>query len=115
MKKFSTTSPQEKYGLILLDREKHLDEPLPIFCKKHGISPWSYYYWKKRLGKLLACSVLPKKFIPVTLEQSAQNFIDKPRYTFRFSNGATLLISEKMDLLDLSQLVLTVAGSGIQT
>jgi len=110
MKIVSTISPQEKYASILKDREKHPDEAIAIFCKKHGISLWSYYYWKKRLGKFQICSSLQKKFIPVTLEQPAQNCIDKPLYTFRFPNGTALLISEKMDPSDLSRLALTVAG-----
>jgi hypothetical protein len=109
MKKLSTISSQEKYALILQDREKHIDEPMTIFCKKHGISLWTYYYWKKRLGKFQDRSLSPKKFTPVTLEQPAQTAFGKPYYSFRFPNGAALLISEKMDPVDLSRLMLTVA------
>jgi hypothetical protein len=39
------------YRTLLRKRTLDSSVPLERFCRKHGISPWTFYYWKRRLGE----------------------------------------------------------------
>ena len=59
---------RKKYTRILKQRERTPDIPLDVFCRKHGISLWTYYYWKKRLaGNLSTQVVRTEPFVPVVI------------------------------------------------
>ena len=57
-----------KYARILREREQAPEVPLDRFCRKHGISLWTYYHWKKRLADSRP-ALMPGPFGPVLMEQ----------------------------------------------
>jgi hypothetical protein len=64
---------REKYARILKQREQAPEIPLDSFCRKRGISLWTYYHWKKRLADTLRTPVLrTEPFVPVAMERLEQ-------------------------------------------
>jgi hypothetical protein len=65
--------------------------PLEHFCHKHGISPWTYYYWKKKLGfqdtAQRKLQLGRKAFLPVSLSplRDAAGFTE-----IRFREGTSI-------------------------
>jgi hypothetical protein len=64
-------SLRAKYTRILREREQTPDIPLDRFCRKHGISLWTYYHWKKRLADNRP-ALRPTPFVPVVMERLEQ-------------------------------------------
>jgi len=57
-----------KYARILRKREQAPEVPLDRFCRKHGISLWTYYHWKKRLAATPSTQVVrTNSFVPVVM------------------------------------------------
>jgi hypothetical protein len=109
MKK-SDQAIRSKYSAILRDREKDYNKPVAAYCKKHGISPSTYWRWKKLL-RLPARRNPPRgNFIPLTVAQPSPPAVDSSRhsYDFRFPNGATLKISGTVDSAGLSEIIRSV-------
>ena len=64
---------REKYTRILKQREQAPEVSLNRFCRRHGISVWTYYYWKKRLADIATTQVLrTEPFVPVVMERLEQ-------------------------------------------
>lgn len=83
------TGLREKYARILKQREQSPEVPLERFCRRHGISPWTYYYWKKRLEDTLTTQVMrPKPFVPVVMERL--DLESGPWAEVRYPNGILL-------------------------
>jgi|SRR5271157_3585241 len=62
-----------KYTRILREREQAPEVPLDRFCRKHGISLWTYYHWKKRLADTPASQIVrTEPFVPVVMGRMAQ-------------------------------------------
>jgi hypothetical protein len=64
---------REHYKRLIELRQQRPDEPLSQFCRTHGISTWTYYFWRKKL-----CSDTPARveramapFIPVRIQSAA--------------------------------------------
>jgi hypothetical protein len=48
------------YRRLLSLREHNPGETVAVFCRRHGISAWTYYQWRKRLsGGQVAPAVRP--------------------------------------------------------
>jgi transposase-like protein len=104
-----------KYALILRDREKHTDQTVDEFCRVHGIAPWTYYYWKRRLRQAPGpeSTTLPvKKFLPIhVMRPPSPELRDfSPGCEIGFSNGMTMHFSGKMQLEDVSHIIRTVSS-----
>jgi hypothetical protein len=82
-------SLEVKYTRILRGREKTPDIPLERFCRKHGISLWTYYHWKKRLAADSSTEVMrTEPFVPVVMgriEQANGAWVE-----VRYPNGILL-------------------------
>jgi hypothetical protein len=66
-------SLEAKYTRILREREQMPDIRLDRFCRKHGISLWTYYHWKKRLAANPSTQVVrTEPFVPVVMNRLEQ-------------------------------------------
>jgi hypothetical protein len=85
--------------------------PLEHFCRKHGISPWTYYYWKKRLGlqdtALRNQPPVRKAFLPVSISpiHDASGFTE-----IRFREGTSIRFPGGFDK-DLFRAIIEVLSS----
>jgi hypothetical protein len=87
------------YRTLLQERSRDTSVPLARFCRKHGIGPWTYYYWKKRLGHK---DTVHKKqeppastsFVPVSIIPAHK---DQPYMDVRLREGAVIRISGGYD------------------
>jgi len=62
-----------KYARILREREQVPEVPLDRFCRKHSISLWTYYHWKKRLAAAPSSQVIrTASFVPVVMGRLEQ-------------------------------------------
>ncbi len=108
-----TEQLKAKYGLILREREKHGDQSVEDFCNRHGITPWRYYYWKKRLRKAADNFPPLRKVVPLQLTPSSRvcandgSVIDSE---IKFSNGTMMRISGTIQREDFLALIETVAA-----
>ena len=81
-----------KYTRILKQRERRHEVPLDRFCRQHGISLWTYYYWKKRLTDTPTTQVLRAgPFVPVVMRRLEQE--SGPWAEIRYPNGILLRCS----------------------
>ena len=111
-----STEQQARYIRILKERERHTDQTVDEFCRNHGITPWSYYYWKRRLSQAPACdraSLPENKFLPVRIMPSVAttgngNTIIK--YEMEFPNGITLRLSGSLQREDHVAVIGAVGG-----
>ena len=57
----------KRYKRLMDLRSRQQEIPLPDFCRKNGISTWSYYFWRKKLAALNGKSYPPatEPFVPV--------------------------------------------------
>ena len=98
-----------KYEAIIRNRETQSELSVEAFCKKHEITPYTYFYWNKklRIGRNRFSS--RAKFIPVTIKNLPQQNRVQTNYEFRFTNGAVLSVSDELENEKLSVLIRTVA------
>jgi transposase-like protein len=87
------------YRTVLQERSRDPSVPLARFCRKHGISPWTYYYWKRRLGHkdtVLRKRKLPAgtSFVPVSVIRA---HTDQPYMEVRLREGTVIRISGGYD------------------
>ena len=83
------TALRAKYALLLKQREQAPEVPLERFCRKHEISLWTYYHWKKRLGDIATTPVLrTEPFVPVVMERREPESIAWAE--IRYPNGISL-------------------------
>jgi len=101
-----------KYSAIIRERDKKGDQPVSVLCNKHGITPATFYRWKKILSSLppAPCRDFPQEsFIPITAAQPLPSaFTSSPLYDFRFPNGAALRISGALAYASLSEIIRSV-------
>ena len=60
------------YRKLLKERTRDPLVPLDRFCRRHGISLWTYYHWEKRLGYTDAAfqkvtTPVQQAFVPVSV------------------------------------------------
>jgi hypothetical protein len=60
------------YRRLLQERTRDPSVPLERFCRRHSISLWTYYHWKKRLGFEDAAfkkvtAPIQRAFVPVSV------------------------------------------------
>jgi hypothetical protein len=102
-------SLQKKYAIVFKDREKHPKQSVESFCKSHGITPWCFYYWRKRL---LSIRPIPRdQFVPVSMFSSAVQRGESERYAIRFPSGVTLGISGSFDRTQVTELIDILRGA----
>jgi hypothetical protein len=110
----TTEKLQAKYSLILREREKHSDQTVEDFCKRHGTTPWTYYYWKKKLGKISDSSPSPRSFLPVQVMPPSPIFTSGGSsaldYELRFPNGCMMRLSGTLSREDIAAVIHTVAA-----
>jgi len=100
-----------KYGMILQEREKHGDQSVEDFCKRYGISAWTFYYWKKRLRRASDCPLPIKRFVPIQVMPSRSSSRDTVNdYEIRFPNGYAMRISGAMPREDISFIMRKIAA-----
>jgi hypothetical protein len=68
--KLSGKTREEFYRTVVANRDLNPTIPLSSFCRKNGISAWSFYRWRKKLLKSLSATttvapVVHKSFVPV--------------------------------------------------
>jgi len=96
---------RRKYAAIIQERQKHPGQSVETFCRAHGITPWRYYYWRKRL-KAKANPLIPREqFVPVNILPSPVCHGATQRYAIRFPSGVTLGISGDFDRNHVVELV----------
>jgi hypothetical protein len=111
-----STEQQARYARILKDRERHNDQTVDEFCRIQGITPWIYYYWKRRLAGTPARAVasLPEKgFLPVRILPSSSivgNVEPAITYEMEFPNGIRLRLSGALQVADHSAVIGAVGG-----
>ena len=111
-----TADQHARYTRILKERERHTDQTVDEFCSEQGITPWIYYYWKRRLRQAPASNVasLPEnKFLPVRILPStatAGNGDTVLKYEMEFPNGITVCLSGPLQREDHSTIISAVGG-----
>jgi hypothetical protein len=98
---------ETKYTRILQDREKHPDQSVEEYCRDQGISPWSYYSWKKRLRREPKTASIEKKFLPVHVlpRASLENDEAVIHYEIAFPNGITMRLSGSLRSADHAAII----------
>ena len=76
-----------KYTRILKHRERSPEVPLDRFCRRHGISLWTYYHWKKRLSADIPAQ-RSAPFVPVVMERREPDSVAWAE--IRYPNGISL-------------------------
>jgi len=106
-----------RYARILKDRQHHTDQTVDEFCRIHGITPWIYYYWKRRLHPAPAgttASLPEKRFLPVRIlpppASPAGNGDPVIKYEMEFPNGIRLRLSGALQAADHSAVIGAVVG-----
>jgi transposase-like protein len=102
------------YRTLLQERSRDTSVPLARFCRKHGISPWTYYYWRKRLGHK---DKVHKKqdtsasasFVPVSVIPAHK---DQPYMEVRLQEGTVIRISGGYDKDIFRSIIESVSLSG---
>lgn len=109
-----TRHPLEaRYSQILREREKHADQSVKKFCRSQGISPWTYYSWKKRLRTKAKISADQKKFLPVQLMGPTVADVRNDtgiKYEIEFPNGITLRLTGGLHHEDHTAVIGSIAG-----
>lgn len=105
---------QARYESILQTRTMHPDIPIEKFCKDQGITPWTYYYWRKRLRKKVNPVSTGSTFIPLTVtpprQQQQPSFTEKISCEIIFPSGCRVVTKDTLDTMGLTVLLRTVAG-----
>jgi len=99
MRKRDSADRPSFYRTLLQERTQDPSIPLERFCRKHGISPWTYYYWKKRLGPKDTVHKKPEppastSFVPVSVIPAHKN---QPYMEVRLREGTVIRISGGYD------------------
>ena len=102
------------YRTLLQERSRDTSVPLARFCRKHGIGPWTYYYWKKRLGHK---DTVHKKqdtsastsFVPVSVIPAHK---DLPYMEVRLRDGTVIRIHGGYDKDIFRSIIETVSSVG---
>jgi len=76
-----------KYARIFKQRERRPEVPLDRFCRRHGISLWTYYHRKKRLADNNPAR-RSTPFVPVVIERREPESIAWAE--IRYPNGISL-------------------------
>ena len=103
------------YRKILRQRQEEKGVPLERFCRKRGISVWSYYYWRKRLDHsevqpVTTAAPSPRTFLPVTLSgQLPQGRADFTEVVFR--DGTIVRFPGGFEAQRFSAIAAVVRGS----
>jgi len=101
-----------KYSAIIRERDKSGDQPVSVLCNKHGITPATFYRWKKILSSLPPAprrDLPQERFVPISVAPvSPPAFTSNPCYYFRFPNGAALQISGTLAYASLSEIIRSV-------
>jgi transposase-like protein len=85
----SRTEVRQKWRAILADQEQN-GNTISEYCRRHHISPASFYQWRKKLA-----ADQPGRFLPVVIEEPAS------LVRVCFSNGAILEVQEHSSLAAL--------------
>ena len=105
-----------RYARIFKERARHTDQSVDVFCRVHGITPWTYYYWKRRLRPAptsTTASLPEKRFLPVRIlppASPAGNGDTVIKYEMEFPNGIRLRLSGALQREDHSAVIGAVAG-----
>jgi hypothetical protein len=102
-----------KYAMLLQERKKHADQSVEEFCRGRGISPWTYYSWKKRLRQASNDSTVPKKFLPVQFispTPTTTRAEGGTEYEIKFPNGITMRLMGALQGEDHSAIIGAIAG-----
>jgi hypothetical protein len=107
---------EAKYARILRERTQHADQSVDEFCRVHGIAPWTYYYWKRRLRQApvsKGASLPVKNFLPLQLISPSPKIANGEggmKYEITFPNGVTVHLSGTMQREDHAVIIGTVAA-----
>jgi hypothetical protein len=96
------------YRTLLQERSQNTSVPLARFCRNHGISPWTYYYWKKRLGYAETVQPSPT-FVPVSVVPAHK---DQPYIEVHLREGTVIRISGGYDKDIFRSIIETVSPAG---
>ena len=87
-----------------LDRFATADLSAAAFCAAEGVSPNSFFYWKRQLAAPAAAPDAPPLFLPVRVTPSAPVEVVLP-------NGAVVRIAAGCDLAFVRSLIDALAGA----
>jgi hypothetical protein len=99
---------QVKYESILETRKQHPDIPIAKFCKEQGITPWTYYYWKKRLRTSVSPVCSSSNFIPLSIIPP-RHLAGKISCEIIFPNGCRFVTKDALEAGMLPVILRTVA------
>ena len=104
------------YRTLLQKRSRQASVPLARFCRDHGISIWTWYYWKKRLGhKAGALKKTPppvrESFLPVSVLPSYNK--DQPFIEVRLRDGTIVRVPGGFDKEIFRAIIETFSPVGV--
>lgn len=102
---------KRKFAAIIQERQKYPDQSVEEFCRAHGITPWCYYYWRKRLKPKANPLVPRERFVPVNVLPSPVFHGATQRYAIRFPSGVTLGVTGDFDRNHVVELVGILSGA----
>lgn len=95
----------DRYKRLIDLRNRQREIPLPDFCRKNGISPWSYYFWRKKLAALngKAHPLATEPFVPLPIvSQSTTSY----SFEVMLPNGIVIRSRQQLD----GEMMATLAG-----
>jgi hypothetical protein len=103
---------ETKFTRILQDRGRHADQSVEEYCRGQGISPWTYYSWKRRLRRAPKTAAIEKKFLPVQIlaPTSLGNDEAVTTYEMAFPSGITMRLSGSLRSADHAAIIGAVCG-----
>jgi transposase len=80
------------------------EQSVAAFCAAEGVSPNSFFYWKRQLAGLAVAPNAEPRFLPVRVTPAAPVEVVLP-------NGATLRLAPGCDLAFVRSLIDALAGA----
>ena len=98
------------YRRLLSLREQSPGEPVAVFCRRHGMSVWTYYYWRKRLGGEQAVAAVRPTFVQVADSGQVQAVVPTLGVELAFPGGLQARLPRGYSREEL--LMVVAAGRG---
>jgi hypothetical protein len=84
----------------LIEEQQKSGQPITKFCTSHGITAWSFYYWRNKLAEVDEPPTVSSSptFIPLTVRNNNNPF-DTTQMTLLYPSGISIRVSTIQKLL----------------
>jgi hypothetical protein len=100
------------YRRLLSLREQNPGESVAVFCRRHGMSVWTYYYWRKRLGGGLEVGAVRPTFVQVADGEGVRAVVPTLGVELAFPGGLQARLPRGYSREELLMVVAAGRGAG---